>query len=58
MCGKSPADLTGGFLCVKFSEGFTHEIFLAEFFTLGIQTIVGLSTRNSASNLFRVIFIV
>ena len=58
MCGKSPADLTGGFLCVKFSEGFTPEIFLAEFFTLCIQTIVGLSTRNFISNVFRVIFIV
>lgn len=58
MCGKSPADLTGGFLCVKFSEGFTPEIFLAEFFTLDTQIIVGLGTRNFVSNIVRVIFIV
>lgn len=36
MCGKSPADLTGGFLYVKFSEGLTPETFLAEFFTVCI----------------------
>lgn len=39
LCEESPLLIwTGGFLHVKFSEGFTAETFSAEFFTVCIDT--------------------